>query len=638
MKTLMEFSQHPAIHALGWTLLHFLWQGTAVAILLAGVLWLLSSRRPQWRYVAACGALVLMLVLPLATWWHLAGSPQSVVSAIPFESHAGRAFQGSWSGTPEPWRDQVARELDQAVPWVISIWFAGVMLLWSRLNIGLIAAWRMKSLATEPATGELRLRLQKVSRRLGVARAIKLVNSTAVEVPMVIGWLRPAILIPVGCLAGLSASQVEALLAHELAHIRRHDYLVNIFQSVVETLLFYHPAVWWISKQIRREREHCCDDWAISMSGDPLSYAKALSFLAEHQASVPVVALGASGGSLATRIRRLLGGKEPPAISRLAATTLLTAAFAAMGLCLGAMAHAQAKTSEPPATESSKSPPEELQAAEKNVSIHADSQQKDKDTLHLRGNVDIAFEGMQVKADEATFDEATGDVTARGHVVFTDRQSHLVAEEVHYNVRTHKGWFNNGKGSVHGAIAYAQTTASEHPAAESSERAPNLPGWYEQWPSEEVPYLITNEERAAFEKLPTDDERQLFIQQFWDRRNPKPGSAENEFKEEYYRRIAYANEHFAANVPGWKTDRGRIYIMYGPPDEIDSHPVASANFAKPTDIWRYRYIDEYAPPKPVIVQGKTELKGQTIRRLNVEMKFVDACSCGDYRLESPPKN
>jgi GWxTD domain-containing protein len=495
----MVFSQQPAVHALGWTLLHFVWQGTVVAILLAGVLGLLSGRGPQWRYVAACAALVLMLILPLVTWRHLATAPQTVgmaTTGIPMESNPALSVQNGSSGTAEPWLQHMARELDHSVPWVIAIWLAGVILLWGRLNIGLIAAWRMKSIATQPASQELQSFLQKLSRRLEVRRAIKLVSSALVEVPTVIGWLRPVILIPVGCLVGLSASQVEALLAHELAHIRRHDYLVNIFQSVVETLLFYHPATWWISKQIRREREHCCDDWAISTSGDPLSYAKALSFLAEHQSSVPAVALGASGGSLAMRIRRLLGGKEPPAISHLAATTLVTAVFVAMGLCI--------------------------------------------------------------------------------------------------IVRTHKGWFNNGTGIVHGAIAYAQTTTSKPPAAESNEHAWDLPGKYQRWLSEEVPYLVTIEERADFKKLNTDEEREQFIQQFWERRNPKPGSAENVFREEYYRRIAYANEHFAAGIPGWKTDRGRIYIMYGPPDEIDSHPVASANFAKPTEFWRYRYIPDPA--------------------------------------------
>src|SRR5215469_15315210 len=125
---------------------------------------------------------------------------------------------------------------------------------------------------------------------------------------------------------------------------------------------------------------------------------------------------------------------------------------------------------------------------------------------------------------------------------------------------------------------------------------------YKKWLDEEVPYIITGEERAAFKKFSTDDERESFIENFWERRNPNPGSPENEFKEEYYRRIAYANEHYASGIPGWKTDRGRIYIMYGPADEVDSHPSGGSyerpesegggeTSTYPFEQWRYRYID-----------------------------------------------
>src|SRR6185295_2411884 len=126
-----------------------------------------------------------------------------------------------------------------------------------------------------------------------------------VQAPTVVGWLRPVVLVPVGALAGLPADQVEALLLHELAHIRRHDYLVNILQNVAESLLFYHPAVWWISGHIRAERELCCDDMAVFVCGDSLSYARALAQL-ESFRPAQVSALAANGGSLADRIARLL--------------------------------------------------------------------------------------------------------------------------------------------------------------------------------------------------------------------------------------------------------------------------------------------------------------------------------------------
>jgi len=150
---------------------------------------------------------------------------------------------------------------------------------------------------------------------------------------------------------------------------------------------------------------------------------------------------------------------------------------------------------------------------------------------------------------------------------------------------------------------------------------------YKKWLSEEVPYIITNEERASFKKLSTDDERESFIENFWERRNPNPSSPENEYKEEYYRRIAYANEHYASGIPGWKTDRGRIYIMYGPPDETDSHPSGGSyerpdsegggeTSTYPFEQWRYRYIDGIGN--------------------NIILEFVDTTMTGEYHLSMDP--
>lgn len=150
---------------------------------------------------------------------------------------------------------------------------------------------------------------------------------------------------------------------------------------------------------------------------------------------------------------------------------------------------------------------------------------------------------------------------------------------------------------------------------------------YKKWLSEEVPYIITDQERAAFKKLSTDDERESFIETFWERRNPNPTSPENEFKEEYYRRIAYANEHYASGIPGWKTDRGRIYIMYGPADEVDSHPSGGSyerpdsegggeTSTYPFEQWRYRYIDGIGT--------------------NIILEFVDTTMTGEYHLTMDP--
>jgi GWxTD domain-containing protein len=148
---------------------------------------------------------------------------------------------------------------------------------------------------------------------------------------------------------------------------------------------------------------------------------------------------------------------------------------------------------------------------------------------------------------------------------------------------------------------------------------------YQKWLDEDVVYIITEQERADFAKLTTDEQRDKFIEDFWERRNPNPGSAENPFKEEHYRRLAYVNQHFAAGIPGWKTDRGRIYIIYGPPDQREQHPGSADPSTSatsplrqryPSDIWRYHLINGI---------GR-----------DVFFVFVDKCLCGQYQLQNDP--
>jgi beta-lactamase regulating signal transducer with metallopeptidase domain len=176
---------------------------------------------------------------------------------------------------------------------------------------------------------------------------VRLCESALVEVPTVIGWLRPVVLLPVSTLAGLSPAQLEALLAHELAHVRRFDYLVNLVQTFGETLLFYHPAVWWVSRRMRVEREHCCDDAAVVACGDAVGYARALAALEGLRAIAPTLAVAAGGGSLWPRIARLVGG-PPPHLSR--SSRWLAGVFALatlIALGLGASASLEGGTPSP---------------------------------------------------------------------------------------------------------------------------------------------------------------------------------------------------------------------------------------------------------------------------------------------------
>jgi TonB family protein len=344
MTTLVAICGQPLVHALGWTLLHLCWQGALVALVLWYVLAALGGRSSRARYAAACLALGMMVALPLATFAHLAAAEYRQRAALDDSAvviDPGMVLRVEAGEMAAPWPARVAVALDQALPWVLLAWFAGVIFFVVRLNVGLLVARRMRSVATTAPPAELQQIFDALRRRLGIARAVRLMHSALVEVPTVIGWLRPVVLVPASCLTGLSTMQIEAILAHELAHIRRHDYLVSVLQSVIETVLFYHPAVWWVSKQVRRERECCCDELAVAVGGDRLAYARALSALEERRSYSPEFVLGANGGVLTMRIKRLLGCREDSAVSQMAAFMVLALIVIAAGSYLVTVARAE---------------------------------------------------------------------------------------------------------------------------------------------------------------------------------------------------------------------------------------------------------------------------------------------------------
>jgi len=338
--SLHELLRHPDAIALGWALLHSLWQLALVAGLLVSVNALLRRRSAQARYLAATGALVLMILLPVGTFLMAKGARSapavSVVPAVraaafvvdggetPSEPLATEAAPAStaaaWRpGTPAPVPPLAAlrlrERLDAALPALVLAWAAGVGLLSVRVLGGWSVAQRLKR-SGRPLTLEAWQRAaRRLCQRMRIWLPVRLCESALVEVPTVIGWLRPVVLVPVSTLAGLSPAQLEALLAHELAHVRRFDYLVNLIQTFGETLLFYHPAVWWVSHRMRVEREHCCDDAAVVVCGDAVGYARVLAELEALRSIAPTLAVAASGGSLWQRVARLVSG-PPPHLSR----------------------------------------------------------------------------------------------------------------------------------------------------------------------------------------------------------------------------------------------------------------------------------------------------------------------------------
>lgn len=302
-----------AVAVLFETFLHFLWQGALVAGIAAIGLWVLRRRGPETRYAWAVSMLAVLVVLPAITGF-LAARPDArsadapaVVPAILLEADP-RAGSGSveahrpneFPTAPVGRRPPLA---ERAAPWTVSLWLLGTAALLAR-NLGGWFHFRRRLLReVESMGGEWPDVLRRLASRLDVRRPVRLVRSDRATVPLVAGWLRPVVVLPTSLLTGLPAADLEAILAHELAHVRRHDYLVNLLQISAESALFFHPAVWWLSARIRRERELCCDDLAAAAVGGRGAYARSLLTVAGEVTGQRLVA--ASGGSLVERIRHL---------------------------------------------------------------------------------------------------------------------------------------------------------------------------------------------------------------------------------------------------------------------------------------------------------------------------------------------
>jgi beta-lactamase regulating signal transducer with metallopeptidase domain len=338
MTSLTLWSSPSTFNSLGWALLHFLWQGTALAALAAVAMTL--CRRASTRYAFAVIALCLMFVAPLGTFFLLLHFPDDA-ALKPYPVVATE-----WA------RDQVVNEIApspnstihrlspsfDASPWLVELWLFGVAIFSLRSAGGFWLLERQRRSASNLVNRRVLAICQALERRIGLERTIRYCESQWLQTPAVIGWFRPIVFLPVTAITGLSEDQLESIVAHELAHIKRLDFLVNAFQMVVETLLFYHPAVWWLNRRIRAEREHCCDDAAIAICGNPVEYARALTLMEEWR-SAPALAMAANRGPLSKRILHILGLKPMGSSARglgLAGGILcLTAALAAGNALLG---------------------------------------------------------------------------------------------------------------------------------------------------------------------------------------------------------------------------------------------------------------------------------------------------------------
>jgi beta-lactamase regulating signal transducer with metallopeptidase domain len=307
------------IDAIAYALLASLWQGAIASSVAALVIIVLRQQRPQVRYIVACAGLAIMVAMPVVTAVSALDdltakrerppisarttAPQMRVDErqFPAKSESLTTYRGASPSTQRPF---------PPLKWstvAVFVWATGAIVFALRLLRSWIVVERLRRDAVRPVADRWRTRMEHLAQRLQVGRPVKFVQSNLVDVPMVIGWLRPMILMPVCAFSGLTSSQLDAIIAHEVAHIRRHDFAVNLLQAITEAILFYHPCTWWLSRQIRTEREFCCDDIAARICEDRQVYAQALVELEQLRQTPALLGVGASHGPLERRIRRILG-------------------------------------------------------------------------------------------------------------------------------------------------------------------------------------------------------------------------------------------------------------------------------------------------------------------------------------------
>ncbi|TWU12232.1 Regulatory protein BlaR1 [Symmachiella macrocystis] len=320
MQTLFTLLEHPLTDRIGWTLLHSVWLLAIVGVIVAGELFALRRHTAAVRYLAATTGLAVMALVPVTVYFNMTiDSPiarqvgnefnrDGSIAALdsePTTASLPAIFNAAGNGGADV-APSLATQFRSLLPGAVFLWACGVGLLSLRLIVMWRFVQRLRVRQTTPVSDAVRAAFERVCHRMGIQRPVELLQSALVSVPTVIGCLRPVILLPTSSLMGLDTRELEAILAHELAHVRRHDNLVNILQSIVEILLFFHPAVWWLSRRIRIERENCCDDMAVGIVGNKVAYARVLARIAELGSRPVGLAASANGSDLVARVRRLL--------------------------------------------------------------------------------------------------------------------------------------------------------------------------------------------------------------------------------------------------------------------------------------------------------------------------------------------
>ncbi|MCW5966277.1 MAG: GWxTD domain-containing protein [Bryobacterales bacterium] len=575
---------HAWVDTVGWTLLHFCWQAALAALLYAGYRAFAGrseGRGAQASYTMAVTLLVVLLLAPVVTFSGLA-----VDTGLQPVAPLARL-----AAIPDALPDSGAEPFPIPLAWTsyaFTLWVLGVACFALRFALGL-GHWQWIHRAAQPLLDDDKLRLiLRIAQRLELRTSLHFRVSARIPSPVVIGFFRYTLMLPVAFFNSLTAAQVEAILAHELAHVRRRDGLVNLMQAVAETLFFFHPAVWWLSREIRREREKACDMLAAGIVGDRTRYAEALLALEELRPADGALVLGARRGSLEERIRHLLGAEDSDSYgSAWTGAGLLLAAFL-LGGSLWAVTGAQQDAPLPP------SPPDAPVAPAAARGRDFQPVVAPAPLPYPKPKKPIQPAPAPVPSAAEAPDSASAAPPAPAIAATPAASPAPAVPPVSATPRVPTVTLAPAPVAL---VRPAQAPASPRPGtqlaltdAQRQERMDALrrdlaEGAYKRWVLEDVAYIIRDEELAAFHRLTIDEEREKFIEQFWLRRDPSPGTEANEAKEEHYRRIAWANGRLGrGSTPGWRTEQGRIYIQFGPPDEIEDHPPAGSQ------RWFYREI------------------------------------------------
>ena len=297
------------IQAVGWTMIHSLWQGFAVAILMGIAMIGLQKKSSKVRHEFAFFSLFLIFVISLSTFIYLYDSAvkgAALETTITIMAEGGFVLENAT--IVQSFFRKSIEYFNEHLPLIVTLWLMGMVFFLFRLLGGLIFIQELKIQQHQPLSSKWQTTFQKIHAKFPMKKTVRFVESGLAKTPMVIGYLKPIILFPLGTVNQLTQQEVEAVLAHELAHIYRNDYLLNIIQSFIEIIFYYHPAVWWISANIRTERENCCDDIAVKICGSSITYVKALVILDEIQPTPNLAMLFSSDSKnqLLNRVKRIL--------------------------------------------------------------------------------------------------------------------------------------------------------------------------------------------------------------------------------------------------------------------------------------------------------------------------------------------